>query len=507
MWGGARGRTPGTKERQRRGRRQSSALDGAIVGCPCGRRDGDRAGAVEGGCGEASWAKRPWHGVGRTRVEVFLAAGVVDLHVTDLSQWKAAGPSPKKGDRIALLSCAIVSFLLLFVFVAGIQKIVAMFAQKSSNTLSGHCPIGGKFFWGMMEITIAAIGGGTGFKGDSIMRRFVLAAVMGLWAGAVWAQDGDQQAQEALRSYVGNWKSAVKDAPALFSPQGGEHNDYEFAALELKNRLVMGRILNEENGQKAFWVMTYDRRTKTYPLWFFSENVVGGKWSGKWDGATKSMRSHAEGLPQGWTSEATSSFVDKNAPKLTMWIKDDAGGMALDTKVEKQPLDAGASAKWIARWEANGRGDQPLDAEQKVLDRLAGVWEAKLSYLPSRGMPEAKEGTRRLKGEWAVGGRYLISRASDSDGMESLFIATYDPQQQKYRQWRFTSGGIASETSGEWDEAQETMTWTGQMGDGRTTKLAAKFSGTDRCDWAGATTDAEGTKWFEMKGSAQRQRK
>jgi hypothetical protein len=51
---------------------------------------------------------------------------VTEICVTDTSRWKR--PEVRgRYDRLALVGCAVVSFLLIFVFIAGITKVIEMF--------------------------------------------------------------------------------------------------------------------------------------------------------------------------------------------------------------------------------------------------------------------------------------------------------------------------------------------------------------------------------------------
>ena len=43
-----------------------------------------------------------------------------------------------------------------------------------------------------------------------------------------------------------------------------------------------------------------------------------------------------------------------------------------------------------------------------------------------------------------------------------MTIRTFDPEQQEYRQWLFDSNGSASELSGQWNDAKNTLTQTGE---------------------------------------------
>jgi hypothetical protein len=54
---------------------------------------------------------------------------VVDLRVTDSSQWKQPVPFSRLRDRIALGGCALIASLLAFVFFSGITQIIEMFSK------------------------------------------------------------------------------------------------------------------------------------------------------------------------------------------------------------------------------------------------------------------------------------------------------------------------------------------------------------------------------------------
>ena len=56
-------------------------------------------------------------------------AEVVDVHVTDSSQRQQPVVSYGLRDRLALVGCAVLSFVFLFVFLSGITKIIEMFSK------------------------------------------------------------------------------------------------------------------------------------------------------------------------------------------------------------------------------------------------------------------------------------------------------------------------------------------------------------------------------------------
>ncbi len=99
-----------------------------------------------------------------------------------------------------------------------------------------------------------------------------------------------------------------------------------------------------------------------------------------------------------------------------------------------------------------------LEEGLRVLDRFAGTWEAEITPLTSEGTPVGKARRTEITAEWAVNGRFLLSRSRDEDGAEGLALRTYDLEKKEYPYWNFNWRGRLYQARGRWNEKTSTMT-------------------------------------------------
>ena len=104
----------------------------------------------------------------------------------------------------------------------------------------------------------------------------------------------------------------------------------------------------------------------------------------------------------------------------------------------------------------------PAPEELQVLAPLVGKWTLKAELRPSLQVKEALATTGEMKGEW-LHNRHFIrlesSTASDTFREEGSVLYTYDAKRKIYRRWFFSSGGLATESEGQWEESKRTITW------------------------------------------------
>ncbi|MFO0965422.1 MAG: hypothetical protein U0793_07530 [Gemmataceae bacterium] len=94
----------------------------------------------------------------------------------------------------------------------------------------------------------------------------------------------------------------------------------------------------------------------------------------------------------------------------------------------------------------------------RVLERIAGTWDAEMTPLSSDGTPVGKAQRAVIIDEWAVNKRFLLSRNRDEDGTEGLILRTYDVEKKVYPTWYFDWRGRGYPAIGRWDEKTATMT-------------------------------------------------
>ncbi len=125
--------------------------------------------------------------------------------------------------------------------------------------------------------------------------------------------------------------------------------------------------------------------------------------------------------------------------------------------------------------------------ELQALSNYLGTWDVAIT---SQDSPFAKgESTSK----WILDGKFVQQTGSvtSADGATVLKITTlmtYDQRKKAYRMWSFLSNGTATESSGKWDEKDQTMTSV-RRGDGTTTTTTAKFAEGRIENWTIVTTN------------------
>jgi hypothetical protein len=161
---------------------------------------------------------------------------------------------------------------------------------------------------------------------------------------------------------------------------------------------------------------------------------------------------------------------------------------------------------WSIPGSANDKKGQPAEsAELKVLDRFVGNWDMNVTISVSEGKPKEIKLTGTATIQWSLGGRFLQWKGSSTSGrFEDLQLLTYDAGRKTYRHWYFSSEGVADESAGKWDEATKTMTWKGDVGDGRTLLNVVRLTDKDTQEFNLVVKDRNGKAVTEIKGKMTR---
>jgi hypothetical protein len=144
--------------------------------------------------------------------------------------------------------------------------------------------------------------------------------------------------------------------------------------------------------------------------------------------------------------------------------------------------------------------------EQQILDKWLGQWRASYKQPRSDWNPEEKTGTATITTRRVVGGQFVQETSEHSDKTNSMLLLNYDAQRKSYRGWWFNSDGLTSESTGRWDPAAKTMTWT-TVGDGPfTTTVKHRLVTDDKIEWNVTVKDNNGKVLFLMDGTNVRVR-
>jgi len=145
-------------------------------------------------------------------------------------------------------------------------------------------------------------------------------------------------------------------------------------------------------------------------------------------------------------------------------------------------------------------------AELKVLDRFVGTWEETVVSKPALWTPERTTSTILGTRKWILNGHMIENKGVWSpENKQFLHLMTYDPQSKQYRQWYFDKDGLApQEYSGQWDEATQTLTFTGTLADGIPSISKQKFLDKDTFTWTLVGKDRTGKIVLDVEGKCVR---
>lgn len=105
---------------------------------------------------------------------------------------------------------------------------------------------------------------------------------------------------------------------------------------------------------------------------------------------------------------------------------------------------------------------QPAPEEMKILALLVGEWTTEIVARPSLTAPEGFKAKGRSRSEWTLNGHFLRIEAtsvSERGKTQLTVLTTYNARAKQFRQFTFSSDGVAGETVGTWDEKTRTITW------------------------------------------------
>ena len=155
---------------------------------------------------------------------------------------------------------------------------------------------------------------------------------------------------------------------------------------------------------------------------------------------------------------------------------------------------------------AEDAAEKPAErsAEQKVLDRHLGNWQATVVIHKAKWQPNETRATGAISSVRILGGRFTQTNSEGSDGSTSIALATYDVQRKCYRVWWFSSQGTVAESKGKWDAKTKTMTWRNKNDDGVTSVGKVRYPDDNTVEWSSVAKDAEGEIGFHVEGKATR---
>jgi len=145
--------------------------------------------------------------------------------------------------------------------------------------------------------------------------------------------------------------------------------------------------------------------------------------------------------------------------------------------------------------------------ETQVLERFIGSWDETVELKPALLTPDASTIKTTTTRKWILNGKMVENKGSWSPSdVEFLHLMTYDPEKLEFCQWYFDASTPAARgaSRGLWDEATQTLTLTGSMGDEVTSTLKQHFIDKDNFTWTMVAKDNGGAVLLDMEGKVKR---
>jgi len=153
----------------------------------------------------------------------------------------------------------------------------------------------------------------------------------------------------------------------------------------------------------------------------------------------------------------------------------------------------------------------PKSDELKVWDQYVGTWNLKGVNKRAEWNPEEQHFTGRAQIQWDLKGQFTNCQArfhfsGQTEDFDFLLLRTYDKEKKVFRSWYFDSNGVfpRSDTTGRWNPNAQTLTWTTDMGEGRTQTTIDRFLDKDTMQWSSVTKDKQGTTLWDTQGTGTR---
>ncbi|MBC8875264.1 MAG: DUF1579 family protein [Planctomycetes bacterium] len=155
--------------------------------------------------------------------------------------------------------------------------------------------------------------------------------------------------------------------------------------------------------------------------------------------------------------------------------------------------------------QSNVRGqDGDTPPEIKALERLVGTWKVEqIVKVPKENGPTKLD----VKRELVLGGRFVQEAGGFDDKGKPGFAGmyTYDSNRKTYRYWLFVSGGFYNESTGTWDEQNQTFTFTSKPADGVAGAITIRFLDETTFVHSIISRDSGGKILYHQEGKSVRQ--
>lgn len=159
-----------------------------------------------------------------------------------------------------------------------------------------------------------------------------------------------------------------------------------------------------------------------------------------------------------------------------------------------QKGNAGAASAGVAK-------PSQSDSGKEILDRFLGNWGYEATHFKSKSTSEEKKLTGILSTTRILGGRFVQELGQGSDNGTGLRLFTYDEPKKCYYTWFFSSLPQWPEApaTGQWDEASQTLNWTGPLADGGSLAAQHRFINDDAIVCSVLVKDNAGDRIFQAE--------
>jgi hypothetical protein len=265
-----------------------------------------------------------------------------------------------------------------------------------------------------------------------------------------------------LDRLLGDWQAeaTVKKSP---TPDKATVQRVRFRAESvLAGRFVEATETDETGAASDYSLVWFNDAAKHYRQWLFSSLGQSFEFTGAWDEAGKTMS---------WNSQ--------DGAMSGRWVF--KGEDLREYRRAVRGLDGSSiiEVDGVARRTAQPRAVPKTVAD--VLPYLAGNWKVERQDLNPDTPPDKAVSVGYLTYDYVAGGKVLRARGDVASRDQSVLLHAYDRGQDRLQLWQAHSNGISGgPTTGAFNPASRTLTWTYLTGTGTPQNHEFTFTDPDK---------------------------
>jgi uncharacterized protein (TIGR03067 family) len=278
--------------------------------------------------------------------------------------------------------------------------------------------------------------------------------------------------------WVGEWAATSEIKPTPGQPVGRTVTSTVRAWKALADSFLVMHYDGDDGRIEQLHVLTFDQNLGLYRLWLFGNDGRVFEKRGQWDSASQTLTLDLVPAYPGHSGKSTDRFVGADLIQSTAFVQGGDGQVSLDMHSSRTRTAATASPD-IPTVEAPAASP----AELAQLNRLAGEWTIHATYKPSVWMPEGRNESFTESGQWILGGRFLLVRATSEQGEPTaMMLVTYEPDERSGHLWHFGADGSTGQWRLTWDDSSRGFHWSA-------IDMPSGWIGTGFNRWIDDTTD------------------